>query len=642
MLDLDKDWSKESVNANSRLYNDLVAWSKLVCWIIGTLIYSGILAYIGFFNLPAVVLGSAALFLAAGAHKVFWYFSQKFYDARKDLLGIILVAACLLWLCFLLLYAPFPAFSGRDEGSYANAAVYLAKFGSVNFQLPLLSYLKGEGLAHQSLNFPGFVIRGESLSSQFSPAYYIFLGIVYLVTETTVAFPLANGLLILGGVMAFYTLLRLFFFRWISFAGMLLVMFHFLFLWFPRFTLSENLAFFLFSNLVLFLITYRFFGDRIYLMPVILCSVTFPLTRPEGWWLLLVVIFLLIYWHYKKIVILSFAKLKKELLILTGVLAFNIYVAVDQLPIYKRLVRDWLKWSNTADSYQQLGRGSLNFGEAENILSALFPSWQRLWYFVKVEWIYGILIFGVFALATMVVYLWTRKTEFFARSERFLIGLTALLSLPFFAAFVSPQISPDHPWMLRRFLFVLLPLGVLAALVLGLNIIKKLPKNWSFAPAAILMAALLIPSIPATGYFLTAQIDGGREEVLERLGSYFKEDDFVFLERESSGDGWHMWAEPLSSIYGINAAYVYSPQNVIEMKEALRDRFLRGQRSYIVLSDQSYHFEHEIAKNFNMTLDKEYRFQNISLNLKQESEGVGFPLLEKREYIVKIYLLSPR
>lgn len=632
----------KAVNISPKLYASLIAWSKLICWFLAFLLYANILAYAGLFSLPMVVLGGIVLLLVMGTYKAFWYFFQKFLNAREDLLKTLFLVVWLLWFFLLLFYAPFPAFSGRDEGSYANAAIYLAKFGDIHFQLPLLSYLKEEGLAHQSLNFPGFVIKEENLTSQFSPAYYVFLGIFYIITRTVITFPLANGMLVLGGTTAFYLLLRLFFPRWVSFAGMLLIVFNFLFLWFPRFTLSENLAFFLFVNLILFLTLYRLSGDRNYMMPIILSVIIFSLTRPEGWWLLLASLFMLFFWRCKKSVVFYLSQLKKEAAVFIGGLLFSFYAVIDQLPVYKRLVRDWLEWPNTADSYQQLGKGSLDSGALKNILAALFPSWQRLWYFIKVEWVYGVLIFGIFALATIIIYFWTRQLNFFSSRERILIGVGALLGFPFFAAFISPQISPDHPWMLRRFLFVVLPLGIVAALMPGLNFIRKLPQNLNSPLAAIFMAALLIPSIPATGYFLTAGIDSGREEVLEQLGNYFKADDFVFLERSSSGDGWRMWAEPLSSIYGINAAYVYSPQNISEIKQVINDRFLKGQKSFVILPDQSYHFEHELAKNFSLTLDKEYQFQNTSLDLDREPEAVTFPLLEKREYTVKIYLLSPR
>jgi hypothetical protein len=402
------------------------------------------------------------------------------------------------------------------------------------------------------------------------------------------------------------------------------------------------LAFFLFFNLLLYLALFRVTGNKSYILPVFLGAILLPLTRPEGWWLLLATCAMLAFWHYKKIAAIDFSQLKKELLVLGGGLLLSFYAVYEQLPIYKRLIRDWLEWPTTAGSYQQLGSGSPSLSAVKNIITALFPSWQRFWYFIKVEWIYGVLIFGIFAFVLVVVYFWTRKTNLFSPRERIIIGIATGLSFPFFTAFVSPQISPDHPWMLRRFFFVVLPLGVLAALILGLKYIKKLPQNYKISLVPIFMAILLLPSLPAAGNFLAADIDDGRKEIFIQLGEYFEVDDYVFFQRESSGDGWHMWAEPLSSIYSINAAYVYSPNNISDSKQVLNSRFSEGKRNFVVLPEQSFDFEHELQKNFDLTLDKEFVFSNTEFQAGKSVEEVKMPLLERKGYGVKIYLLSPR
>lgn len=633
---------KSEQNVNQKLYEVFIVWSKIINCVLIYLIYAVLLAYVGLFNYPAAILGLLVILLVTQSHKALWHFINSVALARLDFLKFLLIMLWILWFFLLLLYAPYPAFSGRDEGSYANAAVYLANFGSINFQLPLLSYIKGEGLAHQSLNFPGFVINGESLTSQFGSAYFVFLAIFYLATQTVASFPLANGMLILGGGTAFYLLLRIIFPRWISFAGLLLVLFNFLFLWFPRFTLSENLSFFLFFNMFLYLVLFRMYGDKTFILPVLLGAILLPINRPEGWWLMLITLLILFFWHYKKVVILNYAELKKELLFFGGGLLLGFYTLYNQFPVYRRLVRDWLEWPATSSSYQQISSGSVNLGALKNIIIALFPSWERFGYYIKVEWIYGVLIFGIFSLVLILVYLWTRKSNYFPPQSRIIIGIGALLSFPFFTAFVSPQISPDHPWMLRRFFFVILPLGILSALILGLNYINQQSQNYKSPLISVFMALLIIPSIPAAGNFLTAKIDVGREVALKKLSEVFNKDDFVFVQRESSGDGWKMWSEPLSSIYGINAAYVYSPQNISDMQNVLSDRFYEGKRNFVVLPEQSYEYEHELKKNFSLILDKDFVFSNTEFQQVKSTDQVKFPLLQSNGYGVKVYLLNPK
>jgi hypothetical protein len=393
---------------------------------------------------------------------------------------------------------------------------------------------------------------------------------------------------------------------------------------------------------LLYLIVFRITKNKGYLWPVFLCAVIFPLARPEGWWLLAVSCAILIFWHFKRNIVTGFTKMKSKILILIGGFMLSIYAAYDQFPIYKRLVRDWLEWPVTAGSYEQLGSGKFNLGAFQNIFLALFPSWERFRYLLKVEWLYGVLFFGFFTLLLIVTFFWTKKSNFFSRQGRIGISIALLLSFPFFTAFVSPQISPDHPWMLRRFLFAVLPLGIFSALMLGINFIKKLPLKYNFTMIAIYLVILLIPTLPATGYFLSAGINDGRKEALEQLADHLEKDDFIFLERGSSGDGWSMWSEPLSSIFGFNSAYVYSPKNISDLKPILYDRFSQGKRNFVVLPEKAYDYEHELQKDFNLILDKDLTFENTELKINKNTEYVNFPLLKRKEYLVKVYLLSPR
>ena len=640
-----KSGTAGETNISSELNSFIAMWGRIVSNILLILLYSIILAYVGFFNLPAVLLGILLIVIVSRSYldiANFWWSFWKKMAENLDVLKFMLVLVWVIWFFFLLFYAPFPAFSGRDEGSYANAAIYLAKFGSINFQLPLLDYLKNEGLAHQLLNYPGFVINSGHMASQFSPAYFVFLGIFFLIIHNPIIFFLANGALILGGGIAFYFLLRLFFPRWVSLAGLLLLLFNFLFIWFSRFTLSENLAFFLFSNLLLFLVLFRLSSENTYLLPILLSVIIFPLTRPEGWWLLIATVILLYYWYNKRIITLAEDKAKKLLLLLTGGLIFSVYAIFGELPIYKRLIRDWLEWPSTSQYYGKIIQGTFSLGDVKEIFLPLFPSLQRFIYFVKVEWNYGVLIFGIFALLAFIIFIWDRKKEFFSFREHVLISIVMLLSLPFFIAFLSPQISPDHPWMLRRFLFVVLPVGVIFAILLGINFIKRYPSRWSFSLVSIFLALLLLPSLSAATYFLTVRTDEGREAILKQLGNYFKKDDFIFLQREASGDGWHMWAEPLSSLYGLNAVYIYNPSNILDIKEIINNRFSEGKRNFVILPDQAYDYEHELQKEFNLSLDQKLTFDNLEFDIDRSLENTNFPLLEKKEYSAKIYLLSPR
>ena len=181
----------------------LIGWSKLVTGFCLGLLFAIILACAGVFNSVFLLGGLAIIAYFSGAFSAIARLFNNFFLEDFDFLRFLMVIAWIVWFILLLIYSPFPAFSGRDEGSYANAAIYLARFHSLGFQLPLENIFKEEGLSHQLLNFPGFVATKSGISSQFSPAYFVLLGIAYSLTNSAVIFTLVNGLLILGGAIAF-------------------------------------------------------------------------------------------------------------------------------------------------------------------------------------------------------------------------------------------------------------------------------------------------------------------------------------------------------------------------------------------------------------------------------------------------------
>jgi hypothetical protein len=620
----------------------LIGWSKLVTGFCLGLLFAIILACAGVFNSVFLLGGLAIIAYFSGAFSAIARLFNNFFLEDFDFLRFLMVIAWIVWFILLLIYSPFPAFSGRDEGSYANAAIYLARFHSLGFQLPLENIFKEEGLSHQLLNFPGFVATKSGISSQFSPAYFVLLGIAYSLTNSAVIFTLVNGLLILGGAIAFYFLVRLFGSRWFALAGVFTLMFNFVFLWFPRFTFAENLAFLLFFNLLLFIGLLKKTGCRSYFYPIVALLILFPLNRPEGWWLLVAGLAVLIVWYWRGTV-----KFERSHLVASGLamligIVITIFIAFQQFPIYKRLLRDWIKWPATEASYANLLKGNFSLADSGKILGAFFPPLERLIYYWRVEWNYGIMFFGLVALAALILYFWDRKNKFYNDNTRTLVGLTAFLSFPFFTAFISPQVSADHPWMLRRFFFVVVPCGILAGLIIiraWMN--RSSRKSPSYLPA-LLLAILLVPTLPSSAYFVSVKADAGREDALNQLGRYFDNDSYIFLNREASGDGWHMWAAPLSSLYGKNAVYVYSPENLVNSRQLIKERFSQGKKNYVILQENTFDFEHELEKYFNLAQEKEIDFDNLQLAVDNSSYDSSFPPLINQSYKTKIYFLIPK
>ncbi len=622
-------------------------WSGVVSFLCLYLIYSIILGYFGIFNWILLLAGFFVLFFIFRLHsRIMVLFTLIF--SRIDLLKFILIIVAIIWMTLLALFFSDPYFSGRDEGSYANAAIELANSGSMFFKPAVLTLLSNEGPAHQALNFPGFVIKEGSLTSQFSPAYFVYLAIFYLFSGGTFFWSLANGFLVLLGAIVFYNLLKYFFSRFIALAGFLLLISNFSFIWFPRFTFSENMAFFIFWNLIFFLTLFYFTKDqfirRKLILSIILLCIVFPLVRPEGWWIFLMVAIFSVCLRkeiFKTLSPKSFWTIAPVGLF--GVL-LSIYVFYLESPVYKRLFKDWIKWPKSQEFYMKIRSGDYSLSNAKEAFLSTFPPVEKMVYFWKVEWNYGILLFGILAIIGFVIFILgarRKSSYFFSGKERKFIKILFFLSFPLFFAFVSPQISSDHPWMLRRFFFAVLPSGIF----LGVMLVKKFSQKFSkrfFYLAPVLLALLFVPSFMPSSYFLTIKQDSGRENVFRKLGQIFSKNDYVFLHRDASGDGWKMFAGPLMSVYGLNAVYVYQPENVINNKKIIEDGWYQGKKTYLVLPEGAFDFEHQLRKEFDLSLECELPFSNAELDINKKMTSVAFPLLVKKDYKVLVYLLSPK
>ncbi|NQS90004.1 hypothetical protein HQ584_09465, partial [Patescibacteria group bacterium] len=503
------------------------AWSRILAGLTLFLIYAVLIARIGVFNWLSVLVGFLVIFISLGTFSAISRLIKKFFSSF-DFLKLFLLSIWTLWMVLLLIFFSNTGFEGRDEGSYSNMAMHLVQNGNLVFEHEMLPYLKNEGPAHQALNYPGFLIVGNELTTQFSPAYSVYLAVFYLFLGSTIGWWLANSLLILAGTMSFYLLLRLFLPRWVVVGSVALLLFQFNFLWFPRFTLSENLAFPLFTSLLLLISLIYFTSEKLdkksiekfiyrhrFIVPALLSiCILFPLTRPEGWWILVAVLGLLVF-RLKKIILSGgYWVLGKIILFFILGSSFLTYVLWYQFPVYKRLLKDWIEWSGNKEQYL---KGSLSVWEkTESLLIALVPKIDKLTYFWKVELIYGTLFFG----ATAILFFWmvlivrVKKSVVFPPQIISFGRMVFFLSIPFFIAFVSPQISSDHPWMLRRFMFAVIPVGIIGAVIVLTYFAGKIKKH-SFVIVALGLALMFIPSISASSYFLTIRANDERARVLD-------------------------------------------------------------------------------------------------------------------------------
>ncbi len=625
-----------------------LVWAKMIQFLGFFLLGAIFLGYIGFFRWFFLLPFALIVFVLTGAYPVFRQGVENLFNKKLSFFLFFLPSVCLLWLVITVYFAPFPAFSGRDEGSYANAAVYLVKNSSFYFKTELLQYFNDEGSAHKALNYPGFVIKNGQLLTQFSPAYSTLLAIFYAFLGSVKVFIWANALLVLGGLIAFYFTLKKFLPKWVASLSSSLLLFNFLPVWFARFTLSENLAFFITVNLLFFSVISIFSGKKEYLTTLLLLSILAPLTRPEGFWLMIVGLIVFTTVLIKKLK--NGEKLKKTWLgeaFFAGiagalVLGYTIYL---QWPIYLQLVKDFIKWPLNKEKFSSLAvsdGGKAIFKNLGEVLANIMPQIEKSKYFFQVELRYGVLFLGIIIFLVLIHFVSNRKNDFYDRGEKVLMSLIFWLFLPSVLIFVAPQISGDHPWLLRRFFPLILPLSLIAGSVFIFKFLENKFKDLAYIYVLSAFLLFFLISFPAVGYFIGVKTDSEREATFLEVGESLKnqEKPIVFLQRESSGDGWKMFSLPLNSIYGLEAVYVYKADQIIALKKLISERSASGEKAFVVLPENAYAFEHSLRKNFNLIMEKQIDFNNTELAIAKNRSETGFPILEKTKNKVKIYSLN--
>ena len=483
-------------------------------------------------------LYALSLTTAVGTIAVLWK-----YRPSKEL---TFAGALVLVLSFIISFPSSPSvFSGRDQGSYAEAAIRLAHDASLRSHTPAVAEdffrIYGEGKA---LNVPGFFFASDgSLTTQFPLGIIVWFG-AFVSLFDVAGLSIANMVTLFCSLMLFFLFLRRFFSFPFAISGILLAACSFPFIWIQENTLSENLALPLF--LLLSFQTVSFLKKPAHASWILMFSsaLFLSLTRIEGAFMIPMVIFLLLVQPQSR------EYLKKHLFsvvfptgIISGlVLAVSVF---STLPFYRTVGKALLETRAYFES---------------NLPVSSTPFVSSLFRIGEIFWLYGMI--PLFSMAVL------GGTVFLRRKK--LLELTPLfIALPTFFYFLSPSISPDHPWMLRRFVFSVWPTAILLAVFASVYLQSVFQERFRsgllFRPAwfSVLFSSLLIlPTLPTTLPVLFFSENSNLLSDTETLSSSFSDRDLVLVDRMSSGDPFVLVADPMSTLFGKNAIYFFNPNDL--------------------------------------------------------------------------------
>jgi hypothetical protein len=514
----------------------------------------------------------------------FFYLIKKgiFQKISKEFLFVSLFAIAVV-VAYSFFVTP-TVFSGRDQGSFSEAAIHISQNHDIYFSnsgVRQFFQIYGPGKA---LNFPGFYyVQSGDLTSSFPLPYSSWLAIFYSFFSLN-GLILANAILLFLFFISFYLLLRPYLPGKYSFCFLLIAASAFTTFWFFKYTLTENMALFLlwFSILSVF---YSSFEEKVSLSLTALAASAGLLffTRIEGiaFFFTLFLAFILVRKYKLK-------EILKSKFSWIGILVFLALFAFDffkNISFYKEIVKAVIR------------------RDGDNMISSA-SFWSKLVDQYHIFFLYGLL--GVLIVGAIGILYFIKKKDYHAL-------IPFLVVVPSFLYLLSPMISGDNPWMLRRFAFSILPCFLFYSAVFLKKWGEQIRIGKIILPGAIVVF-LALNFVPAWKYFSFSE-DKGLLSQTKTISEYFSSRDLVLVDQKASGSGFSMIAGPLSDIYGKNAVYMVNPL------DANKIDFKSFEHVFLIIPNSKTDYYQMILPNFSLSIRATYQLDTARLSSKK----TGFP-----------------
>jgi voltage-gated potassium channel Kch len=488
-------------------------------------------------------------------------FKKKVLATRSDWLALGIISI-FLFLSFLT-FEP-SIFSGRDQGSISEAAIRLTKSHSIRSASPAIqtfSQIYGPGKA---LNFPGFYYTpNNEITTQFPLPYIAWLAVFYDVFGL-VGFIIANTLLYLAAGLALFRLALHFTNFKFSVLALLFFTTTFIFSWILKMTLSENLAMALLWPAILFLVEFLEKPSSRLLSLILLASGLLFFVRIEGIAFFLIIGAILIISEPGRSMILKKDYRKKLLFLLATFLLIFILTLGENFSAYREIGKAF--FSSDIFSPQASGDPTDTWGGS-------------MIYILRIFSLYGLISFLALGSAGII------ST---AIKKQWQLLVPFLVVSPTFLYLFHSYISSDHPWMLRRFAFSLLPVLILYSIIFLHHY-----QSGKFSQANVVSAwrttfsALVIISVFVTNLFIFSRfvfLPENRDLLpqVEKISQNFNDQDLILVDRLATGDGWTMMTGPLSLIFNKQAVYFFNPADFSKIDQG------RFSNIYLVAPDENY------------------------------------------------------
>ncbi|TSD00958.1 MAG: Uncharacterized protein Athens071425_520 [Parcubacteria group bacterium Athens0714_25] len=524
---------------------------------------------------------------------------KKRFHLSREMIAILAIS--LLASIFFTVPSVPTIFSGRDQGSISEAAIRLAQNHQLEFSTPASQEffkIYGPGKA---LNFPGFYYTDSgNLITQFPLAYISWLAVFFSLFGLA-GLTIANALLFILFLTSFYLLWRIFVPWRCAAIGMLLLLTSFSFSWIAKFTLTENMALALLWFSILSLISFLQKNEKMAYWSFFLSSALLIFVRIEG----------IIFFAFSFLAILfslpTREYLKKNI--------FKLFI----LSVIFLAAIFFINFSISLGFYKEIGKALFNStGNGIIDIDTSINLWGKYiypaLYILKIYLLYGLLGFFATGIAGII---------YFIKQKKYLILTPLLVVLPSFIYLIDSNISADHPWMLRRFVFSILPAFIFYA-VIFLSQLRANSKKGIRSLALIIAFVLLCGNIPAFALHIDFPENKNLLGETETVSQSFSSTDLILIDRLASGDGWAMISGPMNFISGKNSIYFFNPQDFDKLNLEKFDRI------YLIVPEESIDFWKQSVLYPRMHFWKNYSLQTQRLENNEDAKNLKLKFASKK------------
>lgn len=564
---------------------------------------------------------TSALWTIWLATNAFLYYKKilQFPKPSRELKLYLLIA--LIFCSLIAVFTKPTIFAGRDQGSIAEAALRLEQNHQLTFQTPTSQAFfeiyktkdpkfYGQGSA---LNFPGFhYLTDGSLITQFPLPYISFLAGFTGIFGLN-GFIVANFILTFFFILVLAILVRYLLTHEYAIIFLILLTTSFSISYFAKFTLSENLAgALIWISAVLFLRAKDYVSNKNYLAFFLTISIL-PFIRIEGIWFFAIFAFMFFKNKERRKFITEQTIWHKLIMPLVILFCIGLASLIVNTPFYVTMVKVFLK---AIDPILNI------LGLSQSVNNSTSGSTNKFDFLLDVSTLYGLFI------PLILTSLMSFKAAL-NKNYRFLL-LPIGITLPLFIYYLSPQITLDHPWMLRRFSFALLP----ATLIVSTVFIATIHKQKFLFTKYILIFIIVITNLSSTAMLFTHQENVGLQEKIHEFAKQFSENDLILIDENVAGNNWSMITTPLNLLENKNAVYFFNPDDFVKLNT---EKF---ERVFLVTSDKN-------EQRYLDTLQSEMTYYNdytFTTNQLQIADKKTLPvILPKNKSLIitgKIYELK--